>query len=110
MKILIFILSLWSHSLIWATNRDSEELGRSLANYQACSFIALDINDKQMFFYYQKMLNDTGLSILSFNADSAQLVYNTWERSEKLLLKIGTQNLRRSCLSRFDALSRKMLK
>ena len=108
MKQIFIMLLLLSHSSVWAVNYDSDELGRSLANYQACSEIATDIDDEQMFFYYRQMLNDTGLSVLSFNHRDAEQVYNAWERSEKVLLKIADKNLQKVCLSRFDDLYRNM--
>lgn len=108
MKHLLIILLFLSHSLAWANNQDAHQLGRSLANYQACSEISIGIDDKQMFSYYQKMLNDTRILILTLNLQSAKQLYLTWDKSEKILLKIDEQNLKQICLSRFDALSRQM--
>ena len=109
MKLLMIALLLLSHPLTWADNHDANELGRALANYQACSEIATDINDEQMFVYYRRMFNDTGLSILSFHDEPAKQVYSAWGKSEKVLLKIGDKNLQKICLSRFDDLSRSMV-
>jgi hypothetical protein len=92
-----------------ANNSDPDELGRSLANYKVCSQTAIDIDDHKMHFYYQKMLNDIGLSILAFNDTDAREVYLAWDKSEKVLLKIDKQSLLKICLSRFDSLSRKMI-
>ncbi|GLS89263.1 hypothetical protein GCM10007916_03300 [Psychromonas marina] len=108
MKAIICMLLLFSQSVAWANNRDTDELGRSLANYQICSQISNDINDREMLIYYQKMLNDIRLSILHFKATDATEVYLAWDKSEKVLLKVGMQNLQKICLSRFDALSRQM--
>jgi len=110
MKVMICVLMLFSQSIAWATNNDADELGRSLANYQGCSQIATDINDGDMLIYYQNMLNDTRLSILRFNKTKAEEVYLAWNKSEQVLLKIGVQNLQKVCLSRFDALSRQMVR
>lgn len=109
MKLLIVIVFLFSHSLTWANNRDVDELGRSLANYQACSAISLEIDDRKMFFYYQEMFNDTRFSILSFDVKSVKQVYSAWGNSEKTLLKLARKNLQVVCLQRFDVLSRKMM-
>lgn len=109
MKKFIITLILFSHSLAWSESRDADLLGRSLANYDACSNIALTINDEQMFIYYRRMFNDTGLSILSFHDEPAMQVYSAWEKSENVLLTIGKKNLKRICLSRFDDLSRNMV-
>ena len=109
MKKFTLTLLLLSHSLAWANSPDASELGHSLANYQACSNAALEINDEQLFFYYKKMFNDAGLLVLSFDKSSAKQVYRAWETSEDVLLKIGGNNLQGICVSRFDALSRTML-
>lgn len=97
-----------TYSLFVSANNESDELGRSLANYQACAQVAVDIDDRQMFVYYQKMLNDTRLSILSFNEDSAKQVYSIWLHSEDILNKIPVSEIQKICLSRFDQLSRQM--
>jgi len=110
MKLFIFIAALLNSSLLWAGNQINDELGRSVANYQVCSHIALDINDKQMFSYYQKMYNDAQLSIVGADELAAKQVYKTWESSEKILNGVGKSQLKALCLSRFAPLARKMLK
>lgn len=103
------MLFFFTVSMARANNSDTHELGRSLANYKVCSQAAIDIDDYKMGFYYQKMLNDIALSILAFNHTDAREVYLAWDKSEKVLLKIGKQSLLKICLSRFDPLSRKMI-
>jgi hypothetical protein len=98
-----------SHSLLFADEIKSDELGRSLANYQVCSLISSEIKDQKMHVYYQSMLNDVGLSVLSLQAESAKQVYESWQKSEDVLIKISQQNLKQICLSRFDQLSRQMV-
>jgi len=110
MKLFIVILALLNCSLVSANNRAFDEQGRALANYQACSHIALDINDEQMFSYYQKMYNDAQLSIVGADELAAKQVYKTWESAEKILNGVGSSQLQGLCLSRFDPLARKMLK
>ena len=97
-----------SYSSAWAENRDVNEIGRSLANYQACSQMSIEASDENMFIYYQEMLNDIGMSVLSFDQNAAKKVYDAWDESEGILLKINDKNLMRVCLSRFDLLSRQM--
>lgn len=99
--------------LTWANNTESEqldELGRSLANYQVCSRVAMTVNDELMFRYYQTMFNDTRFSLLKKSRTKVGQVYTTWNKSEQILLKITEENLLKFCLSRFDDLSRKMQK
>lgn len=109
MKIIVVLVLLFSHLPTWANAQKMDELGRSLANYQVCSLVSTAISDEQMFNYYQKMFNDTGLRVLSLNAQLASQVYVAWGKSEKLLLTIEKKSLQKICLSRFDGLSRKML-
>lgn len=113
MKALIIALLLFNHSLIWANTTEKQELdelGRSLANYQVCSEIAVIIKDELMFSYYQGMFNDARLHLLTKKAERSKQVYSSWQRSEKVLLKIGEDNLQQVCLSRFDELTRKIQK
>ncbi len=84
------------------------ELGRSLANYQACSKVAVSINDEVMVNYYQRMFNDATISMLSINNEEGRLLYSVWDKSEKVLSHIGKQGLQEICLSRFDNLSRSL--
>lgn len=109
MKVAIILLLLCSHSLIWANNKNNSELGRSLANYQACSAVSLTIKDGQMFIYYQKMFNDVSLDLLSFTGKYASQSYRSWDESEKVLAKLDEAILQKMCSNRFDGLSRKML-
>ncbi len=108
MKVTTVLLLLFSHSLTWANNIDTHELGRSLANYQACSEVSVMMNDDQMFNYYQNMLNDTRFALLALTSEKSKQVYVTWTKSEAVLVNIGEQSLQKICLSRFDELSRKM--
>lgn len=117
MKKILTLILLFSQSFAWANNtlsdvylEQAEGLGRSMANYQQCSQIAVDIDDQQMFFYYQKMLNDALLFSLSAKQSSAKQIYKAWGSSEKVLLQIGKENLQKVCLSRFDALARQLTK
>ena len=110
MKVIIVLLLLFIHPLTWGNNMSMHELGRSIANYQACSKVSIAINDDLMFDYYQSMFNDTSVGLLALKSDQSTLIYAIWDVSEKVLLNIGEQNLRQVCLSRFDELSRKMLK
>lgn len=105
----ILLLFTFSSSLLWATPQSFKQLGRSLANYQVCSEVALSIADLQMNNYYKNMFNDTQLQLLSQSTENTRIVYATWDNSEKVLLKIGGENLQKICLSRFDALSRQMI-
>jgi len=109
MKLLMLMLLVLNPLSIWANQEDSNELGRSIANYQACSKVALDINDQPMFSYYQAMMNDTAVFILSLDKRNAEAVYDIWDNSEAVLLNMPRQHLQKICLSRFDALSRQML-
>jgi hypothetical protein len=108
MKIITALLLFFSHSLTWANNIDTHELGRSLANYKACSKVSVKINDDQMFNYYQNMFNDTSFALLARTTEKSNQVYATWAKSERILVHIGEQSLQNICLSRFDELSRKM--
>ena len=108
MKVLIILMLCLSCTTIWAENRDMNEIGRSLANYQACSQMSIEASDEKMFVYYQTMLNDIGMSVLSFDHNSAKQVYDTWDKSGNILSKISNKNLMKICLSRFDVLSRQM--
>ena len=109
MKVSTILLLLFIHPLTWAQKTDFNELGRALANYQACSKVAVTIKDDLMFNYYKKMFNDTELALLNINNEQAKHVYSAWDKSEKVLSHIGLHSLQNICLSRFDALSRKML-
>ena len=108
MKVITLLSLLLMHSISWAQKADFNELGRALANYQACSKVAIEINDDVLFNYYRKMFNDTGLSLLSINHKDAKQVYSAWDKSEKVLGNIGTEALQTICISRFDKLSRRI--
>jgi len=110
MKLFFTVLALSSSALALANNGVNDELGRSLANYQSCSYIALDINDEQMFSYYQKMYNEAQFSTVRAHEVDAKQVYDTWKSAEKILQKLSKQHLQTLCLRRFDPLARKMLK
>lgn len=107
MKLITVLMLLLSCPYTLANN--TNELGRSLANYEVCSQISLALNDQQMFFYYKKMFNDISSGVLALNAKDLQQVYEVWEDSEKILSKLNVTTMESICLSRFDDLSRKML-
>jgi hypothetical protein len=109
MKVTLVLLLMFSNSFAIANNTNVDEIGRSLANYQACSEESVDINDEQMFDYYKKMLNDISLNLLTLNTEQANQVYAIWDKSEKVLVNIEEQSLQNICLSRFGELSRKIL-
>ena len=109
MKVLTMLLLLVMPPLTWAQKADYDELGRALANYQACSEVSLSIKDDLMFQYYQKMYNDISVSLLSVNDKDVKLVYLAWSQSENVLANLNLETLKIICLSRFDELSRKML-
>jgi len=110
MRLFVVLLALLSCSLVSANSPANDERGRALANYQVCRHIALDINDEQMFSYYQKMYNDALFLTVSGHEVDAKQVYDTWESAEKILQKLGKQHLQTLCLRRFEPLARKMLK
>lgn len=110
MKKLSILVLLFVSSLIWAQPMNFKQLGHSLANYQVCSDIALSIADQKMNSYYQKMFNDAQLELLSISNNKTKIVYSTWDKSEKVLLNIDANSLQKSCLGRFEPLSRKMTK
>tara|TARA_R110001583_G_scaffold33943_6_gene114608 strand:+ start:15147 stop:15500 length:354 start_codon:yes stop_codon:yes gene_type:complete len=107
MKIITVLILLLSYPYTLANNIN--ELGRSLANYEACSQVSLTLNDQKMFSYYKKMFNDINLGVLSLNTKDMHHVYGVWGDSEKILSKLNVTTMEGICLSRFDDLSRKML-
>jgi hypothetical protein len=107
MKNITFLIFFLNCPFLWANNNN--ELGRSLANYDACAQVSLAINDQQMFFYYKKMLNDISLSALSLTHNESLKLYEIWMESEKVLMKLNISSMEKLCSSRFDELSRKML-
>jgi len=110
MKLLIVLTLLVMHMPSWAQKTDYDELGRALANYQACSEVSISIKDELMFQYYQKMFNDISISLLSLNEKGVKQVYLAWNESEEVLGSLNLETLEIMCLSRFDELSRTMLK
>lgn len=107
MKAITSLILLFSSSLLWANN--NIEIGRSLANYEACTEISVDLDDHQMFFYYKKMFNDISLELLSLDNKEAKKVYRVWQESEHTLRKLNGSSMAQMCLSRFDELSRQMI-
>ena len=83
-------------------------LGRSLANYQACSEAALLIPDNEMHRYYQSMFNDSAIKLLAFSHENAEIVYKSWASSELILSKLDQKTRVQLCASRFDKLTRKV--
>jgi hypothetical protein len=109
MKVTLILLLMFSYSFAQANSTNEAQLGRSLAIYHACSKISVAINDEQMFNYYQKMLNDFSLDLLTLSMRQAEKVYAIWDKSEKILINIDEQSLQKMCLSRFGELSRRVL-
>lgn len=109
MRTFIFLCLLLTYPLVVVAQQDNDELGRAMANYQACGQAALQFNDQAMFVYYQQMFNDSRLSTLAFDDASAEQVYRAWAASEKALQRIASKHLHKLCLSRFDDLSRQMI-
>ncbi|MCP4323491.1 MAG: hypothetical protein GY951_08465 [Psychromonas sp.] len=109
MKLLTILLLLVMHPSSWAQKTDFDELGRALANYQACSEVSISIKDDLMFKYYQGMFNDISISLLTNNDKDVKQAYLAWNKSENVLLNLNLETLKIICLSRFDELSRKML-
>lgn len=83
-------------------------LGRSLANYKACSDIAAEMGDSVMFSYYSEMYNDSLLKRQNHPKNLSDIVAIEQQKSAIKLAKIDRVNLGKLCLSRFDLLSRKM--
>ncbi|WP_019613002.1 hypothetical protein [Psychromonas ossibalaenae] len=108
-RLLIFIL-LFNIPLAAATvnEQDLKILGRALANYQLCSDISVELDDKAMFNYYSEMYKYSLLQVSTYSHNDAEIVSEEQQRSMLKLAKIDRKSLGGLCLSRFDLLSRKM--
>ncbi|WP_354624629.1 hypothetical protein [Psychromonas sp. MME2] len=104
----LLFLSLLSNNVHALANVDLQEDGRQLANYQACAAVAKRINDLALQHYYEEMFEDSASDIRYYPLNESEVVYRTFFKSVKLLKKVAPASMEAICLSRFDALSRKM--
>ncbi|WP_028864234.1 hypothetical protein [Psychromonas aquimarina] len=109
-KLLIFVL-LFNAQLLSAAaaaEQDLKILGRSLANYQLCSDISVELDDKAMFNYYSEMYNDSVLELKAYSTAQVKTVTAEQYWSVFKLAAVDRKSVGLLCLSRFDLLSRKM--
>ncbi len=105
----IFLLFYISTSVAEAiTDHELKIVGRSLANYELCSDISSELEDKAMFHYYREMYNDSLRDIKAYQTIQREIIINEQQKSAIKLAKIDRKNFGEFCLSRFDLLSRKM--
>ena len=89
-------------------NEELQETGRQLANYQACSEVAENINDLALYRYFDSMFEDAASDVRFYPLNESEIVFRAFFKSTHLLKKIDSANLASLCLSRFDRLSRQM--
>ena len=82
--------------------------GRALANYQLCTGVAKNRSDSAMFHYYNDMYNDSLRAGKLLYIGGVQVIFTEQQKSAIKLAQIDKDSLTQLCLSRFDALSRKM--
>jgi len=85
-------------------------LGRSLANYQICAAISVEMGDPVMLSYYSDMYNDGLLKRNTYPKNKLEMVIAEQQSSATKLAGIDRKSLGELCLSRFELLSRKMQK
>lgn len=83
-------------------------LGRSLANYQICGDISVEMGDPVMLSYYRDMYNDGLLKRNTYPKNKLEMVIAEQQNSATKLARIDRKSLEELCLSRFDLLSRKI--
>jgi len=111
MKILILAVSLLASLALDAkplSDPDLKITGRALANYQFCANLAKNIEDPAMFNYYNDMYNDSLRAGKHFYIGQVQVIFSEQQKAAIKLAQIDKGSLRLLCISRFDALSRKM--
>jgi len=111
MKILILTVFLLVSLALDAkplSDQDLKITGRALANYQLCADSAKKRNDPAMFHYYNDMYNDSLRAGKLFYIGQVEVIFAEQQKTAIELAQIDKDSLTLLCLSRFDALSRKM--
>ena len=111
MKIFTIFVFLFAYSLAQAEQSRDEQLkmtGRALANYQLCANIAQQRKDPAMFNYYSEMYFDTIQAGKMLPIWQVQIIFDVQQKTAIKLITIDKSSLAQLCISRFDALSRKM--
>lgn len=110
-KYLFIFCLLLKTGLVFADLQSDKNLqasGWALANYQTCSHIAESMGDKAMFNYYSEMLTDSSEKIKLYSKKQSDIVSRAFEQGIAKLGNLNQKSMELFCLSRFDALSRKM--
>jgi hypothetical protein len=111
MKILILTVFLFFSLAVDAQPLNDQQLkitGRALANYQLCADVAKTAQDQAMFNYYRDMYNDSLSAGKLLHIWQVQIIFNEQQKTANQLAQIDKEDMTQLCLSRFDALSRKM--
>lgn len=102
------LLLLFSSFVVAELKSELQATGKQLANYQACAKVAQNINDPALFHYYNDMFEDSAAAIRFYPLNHSEIVFKAFFQGKTLLTKLDSASFTSLCLSRFDALSRKM--
>lgn len=111
MKILILTVFLFVSLALNAKTLSDQQLkitGRALANYQLCADVAKTRQDQAMFNYYRDMYKDSLRAGKLFQIWEVHIIFDEQQKAAMKLAQLDKEAIAQLCLSRFDALSRKM--
>ncbi|WP_372880541.1 hypothetical protein [Psychromonas sp.] len=111
MKIFTIFVFLFTSFLAQAKQVSDEQLkitGRALANYQICANVAQRHQDQAMFNYYSDIHFDSLQAGKMLSIRQVQIIFDEQQQTAVKLAAIDKSSLTGLCISRFDALSRKM--
>ncbi len=106
--VIIFCLSCSAVQAAGFSDQALKLQGRSLAQYEYCSYLAAELSDKVMFSYYSEMYNDNLLKVQAYAKAQSKVVFNEQQSSLKKFKQFDRQRLGLFCTKRFDPLARKI--
>ncbi|HEY5715274.1 MAG TPA: hypothetical protein VIS54_02580 [Psychromonas sp.] len=111
MKLLLITVFLFVSLLADAKPLSDQQLkitGRALANYQLCANVAQNRKDPAMFNYYRGMYLGSLQAGRMLYIRQVQVIFDEQKKTAVKLAQIDKKSITSLCISRFDALSRKM--